>query len=44
MLAVYKREFKAFFTNMIGFIFIAFLLLITGIYSTAAAKPKYCSS
>ena len=35
MLAIYKREFKAFFTNMIGFIFIAFLLLITGIYATA---------
>ncbi len=35
MTAVFKREFKAFFTNMVGYIFIAFMLLITGIYATA---------
>ena len=32
--AIYKRELKSYFTNMIGYIFIAFLLVVTGIFST----------
>lgn len=32
MLAIYKREIKAYFLNMPGYIFAAFLLLITGIF------------
>ena len=33
MISVYKRELKAYFTSYIGYIFIAFILLTTGIYS-----------
>lgn len=32
MLAIYKRELKSYFTSMIGYIFIAFFLVIIGIY------------
>lgn len=34
MIAVYKRELKSAFCNMTGAIFIAFVLLLTGIYTT----------
>ena len=34
MSAVYRRELKSFFTSMIGYIFIAFVLLIAGIFIT----------
>lgn len=30
--AVYKKEFKAFFSNMTGYVFIAFILLFAGIF------------
>lgn len=33
--AIYKRELKAYFTGMIGYVFIAFVLLFIGIYTTA---------
>ncbi|MCL2517150.1 MAG: ABC transporter permease [Oscillospiraceae bacterium] len=33
--AVYKRELKSYFTGMIGYIFIAFLLIVTGIFAAA---------
>ncbi len=32
MLAVYKKELKQYFTSMIGFVFIAFFLIIVGLY------------
>ena len=32
MLAVYKKELKQYFTSMLGFVFIAFFLVITGLY------------
>lgn len=32
MLAVYKKELRQYFTSMIGFVFIAFFLIITGLY------------
>lgn len=35
MLSVYKKELSSYFNNMTGYIFIAFLLLITGIFCTA---------
>ena len=35
MLAVYKKELKSYLTSMIGYVFIAFILLILGIYFTA---------
>lgn len=45
MLAIYKRELKSYMTSMIGYIFIAFILLITGIYfsayNLASAYPKF---
>ncbi len=45
MIAVYKKEVKGFMTSMVGYIFIAFLLMICGIYFTAyhlqAAYPQF---
>ena len=35
MLAIYKRELRSYFQSMIGCVFVAFLLLFTGIYFTA---------
>jgi hypothetical protein len=35
MNAIYKKELRSYFTNMIGYIFVAFILLITGIFATA---------
>jgi ABC-2 type transport system permease protein len=35
MVAIYKREFKSYMTSMIGYLFIFFILLLTGIYFTA---------
>lgn len=35
MLAVYKKELRGYLTSMIGYVFIAFVLLILGIYFTA---------
>lgn len=35
MLAIYKREFKSYFQSMIGCVFVAFLVVFTGIYFTA---------
>ncbi len=32
MLAVYKREFKSYFDSMLGYVFVAFILLFIGIY------------
>lgn len=34
MLAIYKKELRSYFTSMIGFVFIAFFLVIIGIYFT----------
>lgn len=45
MAAIYKKEFRGFMTSMIGYVFIAFLLVVCGIYYTAyhlqGAYPKY---
>ena len=45
MTAVYKKEWKSLLTSMIGYVFIAFLLAVTGIYFTAyhlqAMYPKF---
>ncbi len=35
MLAIYKKELRSFFNNMTGYIFIAFILVIAGIYTAA---------
>lgn len=35
MLAVYKKELRSYLTSMIGYVFIAFILLVIGIYFTA---------
>lgn len=35
MLAIYKRELRSYFQSMIGCVFVAFLVLFTGIYFTA---------
>ena len=35
MLAVYKKELRCYLTSMVGYVFIAFVLLILGIYFTA---------
>lgn len=35
MAAIFKKEFKSYFTNMTGYVFIAFILLITGIFAFA---------
>ncbi len=39
--AVYRKELRSFFTTMTGYIFIAFLLLITGIFATAMNFKSY---
>lgn len=35
MLAIYKKEVKGFLTSMVGYVFLAFLLVVCGIYYTA---------
>lgn len=44
MRAIYKKELKSYFNSMMGYIFIFFILLVTGIYFTAyninSAYPK----
>ena len=35
MMAIFKREFKSYFTNVSGVLFISVLLLFTGIFTTA---------
>lgn len=35
MLAIYKKEFKSYFTSMMGYVFIAFVLVAVGIYFSA---------
>ena len=32
MTAVYKRELRSYLTSMVGYLFIFFILLLTGIY------------
>lgn len=45
MTAIYKRESKSYLTSMIGYLFIFFILVLTGIYFSAyqlsAAYPKF---
>ena len=45
MTAIYKRELKSYMTSMIGYLFIFFVLILTGIYFSAyqlsAAYPKF---
>ena len=36
MTAIFKKEFKSYFTNMIGYIFISVILIIVGIYAAYA--------
>ena len=45
MTAIYKRELKNYLTSMVGYLFIFFILVLTGIYFSAyqlsAAYPKF---
>lgn len=45
MTAIYKKEVRGFFTSMVGYVFLAFLLAVCGIYFTAyhlqAMYPKF---
>lgn len=45
MTAIYKRELRSYLTSMIGYLFIFFILVVTGIYFSAyqlsAAFPKF---
>ena len=45
MTAIYKREMKSYLTSMVGYLFIFFILVLTGIYFSAyqlsAAYPKF---
>lgn len=45
MTAIYKRELKSYLTSMIGYLFIFFILVLTGIcfsaYQLSAAYPKF---
>ena len=45
MTAVYKRELRSYLTSMIGYLFMFFILLLTGIYFSAyqltSASPKF---
>jgi len=45
MKAICKKEFRGFFTSMTGYVFLALILLLTGVYFTAyhlqAAYPKF---
>ena len=45
MKAIYKRELKSYLTSMVGYLFIFFVLVLTGIYFSAyqlsAAYPKF---
>ena len=45
MTAVYKRELKSYLTSMVGYLFIFFVLIVTGIYFSAyqldIAYPKF---
>jgi ABC-2 type transport system permease protein len=42
MFSVYKKELRSYFTNMTGYVFVAFLLLIAGIFCTAMNfKSRY---
>lgn len=35
MAAIYKKEFRSYFTSMMGYVFVAFVLLVVGIYFSA---------
>ena len=45
MTAIYKRELKSYLTSMVGYLFIFFILVLTGLYFSAyqlsAAYPKF---
>lgn len=45
MIAIYKRELKSYLTSMVGYLFIFFILILTGVYFSAyqlsAAYPKF---
>ena len=45
MTAIYKRELKSYLTSMVGYLFIFFILVLTGIYFSAyqlsASYPKF---
>ena len=45
MTAIYKRELKSYLTSMVGYLFIFFILVLTGIYFSAyqlsAASVSY---
>lgn len=44
MTAIFKKEFKSYFINMSGYVFIAFILLFAGIFTTALnLKTGYAS-
>lgn len=45
MIAILKKEVKGYLTSMVGYVFIAFMLVVSGIYFTAyhlnGAYPKF---
>lgn len=41
MLAIYKRELKSYFTSMMGYVFVAFVLVVVGIYFAAYNLNAY---
>ena len=43
MKAIYKREIKMYFNSMIGYVFIAFFVLITAIYFSIPPVPSHRS-
>lgn len=41
MIAIYKKELKSYFTSMMGYVFVAFVLVIVGIYFAAYNLNAY---
>lgn len=44
MLAVYKKELKTYFTSVIGYLFISFILVLIGIYLQAITSGQLIPS
>ena len=38
MLAIYKKELKSYLTSMQGYVFMAFIMLVLGIYFTVVTR------
>ena len=44
MFAIYKKELRSYFSNVIGWLFIAFLLFFTGIFATSINLKQMSAS